>query len=431
MRSKLLYVVLLIVCCMPVWSQIPSNPIAVDSIGEQKQNDHRPGSGFLIANGKKATLTISPYVTIRYLNQGALDDTYTNHLGHTSTIDKRNDLQFQKAVIYFKGWLIDPKFRYLLYVWSANANQGQGAQVVVAGNLQYEINKHFDIGAGIGSLPTSRSLIGNWPFWLRQDARPMAEEFFRGSFTTGIWAQGEITDGLYYKTMLGNNLSQLGVDAGQLDNGFNTFSTSVWWTTNNYGRVANFGDFERHEKLATLLGGAYTTSKETRQSQPGTEDPENSQIRLSDGTGVFSLDAFGNGNQLLSAKYQMTSFNGGLKYKGLSLDLEYYIRWVNDFESTGPLPVKELFDSGYALQASGMLINKTLQLYSTYSYIDGEYGKPWELTCGLNWYVLKNRVLRINPEVLYVENSPVGYLSYPTVVGANGIVGMLNLELFF
>ncbi len=28
----------------------------------------------------------------------------------------------------------------------------------------------------------------------------MAEEFFRGSFTTGIWAQGEIVPGLYYSS---------------------------------------------------------------------------------------------------------------------------------------------------------------------------------------------------------------------------------------
>ncbi len=421
-----------LIFCQPIFSQVPSNPRSGDSTAiESTKEEHQPGSGFSLVKSAKGTLTFSPYVTLRYLNQNGLDDTYTNHLGQTSNIDKRNDFQLQKAVLYFKGWVLDPKFRYLIYIWTANANMGQGAQVVVAGSLQYEFNKHFDVGIGVGSLPTSRSLIGQWPFWLRQDARPMAEEFFRGSFTTGIWSQGEITDGIYYKTMLGNNLSQLGVDAGQLDNGFNTFSTSVWWTTKNYGRMASFGDFERHEKFATLLGGAYTTSKETRQSQPGTEAPENSQIRLSDGTGVFSLNAFGTGSQVLSAKYQMTSFNGGIKYKGFSFDLEYYIRWVNDFEVSGPVPVSELYDNGYAVQASGMLINKTLQLYSTYSYINGEYGKPWELTCGLNWYVFKSRVMRINPEVLYVENSPVGYLSYPTAVGAKGIVGMLNLELFF
>lgn len=409
-----------------VFAQFPSNPIERDTTPE-----HKPGAGFLLINSPKATLSFSPYITARYLNQKLLDDTYTDAFGRTSTISKRNDIQFQKVTLYFKGWLVDPKFRYFAYVWTSNSSQGQGAQVVVAGNLQYEIKKFLDVGVGIGALPTSRSLYGQWPFWLRQDARPMAEEYFRGSFTTGIWAQGEITHGLYYKTMLGNNLSQLGVDAGQLDDGFNTWSTALWWTTRDYGRMAPFGDFEKHQKLATVLGGSFTRSNESRQSQPGTEAPENSQIRLSDGTGIFSLNAFAPNTQVLDAKYQMASFNGGLKYKGLSLDGEYFVRWISNFETNGQIPVSKLYDNGFVIQASGMLIDKTLQLYSTGSYINGQYGKPSEITAGINWYPFKNKILRLNPEVMFENKSPVGYLAYPTVVGAKGTIFMVNLELFY
>ncbi|MXV51164.1 hypothetical protein GS399_09300 [Pedobacter sp. HMF7647] len=189
--------------------------------------EHPAGSGFMIVNGKRATLKFSPYITFRYLNQKALNSSYTDAFGNTRDIKTRNDVQLQKVTLYFKGWLVNPKFRYLAYVWTSNANQGQGAQLVLGGNLSYEINKHFNAGVGIGALPTSRSLFGQWPFWLRQDARPMAEEFFRGSFTTGVWLEGEITDGLYYKAMLGNNLSQLGIDVGQLDKQHPQFVT-IW-----------------------------------------------------------------------------------------------------------------------------------------------------------------------------------------------------------
>jgi hypothetical protein len=433
MLKYLLLVFLSLFCCPMLLAQILSNPRGADSISAPKADDdaHRAGSGFLLVNSKKATLSFSPYITARYLNQMGLDENYTDYKGQTKEVDRRNDLQFQKVTLYFKGWVADPKFRYFLYIWTSNANQGQGAQVVVAGNLQYEINKHFDVGVGIGALPTNRSLIGQWPFWLRQDARTMTEEYFRGSFTTGVWVQGEITDGLYYKTMLGNNLSQLGVDAGQMDNGFDTWSTALWWTTNNYGRVLSYGDFEKHEKIATVLGGSYTTSKETRQSQPGANAPENSQIRVSDGTGIFALNAFAPDTQVLSAHYQMAAFNGGIKYNGFSLDAEYFMRRVNDFETAGTIPVSKLFDTGIAIQGSAMLINKTLQLYSTYSYVDGEYGNPWEVTCGLNWFPFKNKFLRVNPEVMLEHYCPVGYNSYPTLVGSNGFIGMLNIEMFY
>ncbi len=415
-----------IMSVLSVQAQIASNPPE-----EVSTEDHRPGSGFLLINNKNATLSFSPYATIRYLNQSGIDGNYVDSFGRSHTLNKRNDMQLQKVTLYFKGWLMNPNFRYFLYTWTSNSSQGQGAQVVIGGNLQYQVNKHFDFGAGIAPLPTNRSLIGQWPFWLRQDARPMAEEYFRGSFTTGIWMQGEITKGLYYKSMLGNNLSQLGVDAGQLDNGFDTWSTALWWTTNDFGRLGTYGDFERHEKVATTFGAAFTRSNETKQSQPGADAPENSQIRLSDGTGLFDVNAFNNGSQVQAAKYQMASFNGGVKFKGLSLDAEYFVRWVSDFKTTGTIPVSNLFDTGFTVQASGMLIDKTLQLYSTGSYINGQYGKPWEITSGLNWYVFNTRVFRINPEVIFVNRSPVGYLSYPTVVGATGTIMMINMELFY
>ena len=259
----------------------------------------------------------------------------------------------------------------------------------------------------------------------------MAEEFFRASYTTGVWAQGEIRPGLYYKTMLGNNLSQLGIDAGQLDPGFDTWSSALWWTTNKFGRSAPFGDFGKHKAAASLLGISFTRSNETAQSQPGEDAPENSQIRLSDGTSVFSIHAFNDSSTIRAAKYEMMSTYGGLKYRGASLDVEYYLRWISKIENTGKLPVDHFFDQGFYVQASYMLIPKTLQLYGAGSYVNGEYGKPYEFNIGLNYYPFRNQVFRINPEFINTRNSPVGYLSFPTTQGANGNAFMLNLELFY
>jgi hypothetical protein len=245
----------------------------------------------------------------------------------------------------------------------------------------------------------------------------------------GVWLSGEITEGVFYKTMLGNNMSTMGVDAGQLDATLDTWSSSIWWVTNGFGNIPTYGDYEKHTKIATVLGGAFTTSTENRQSQPDADAPENSQIRISDGTGIFAIGAFAPNTQVIDAKNQMTSIFGGLKYNGFSLDAEYFMRWVSIEKTAGVIPVSELFDSGYSLQASAMLVDKTLQMYSTYAYINGEYGNPSEVIVGLNWFPLKNKCFRINPEVMFENHSPVGYLSYPTQVGSNGVIGMINLEL--
>jgi hypothetical protein len=147
----------------------------------------------------------------------------------------------------------------------------------------YTFNEHFTLGGGIAGLPGTRSTSGTFPYWLGVDERLISDEFFRPSYTTGIWANGEIVDGLVYNVMLGNNLSQLGVDAGQLDDGLNTVATALAWmpTTGEFGK--GFGDLENHDELATRFAVHYTTSDETRQGQPDTEAFENVQLRISDG----------------------------------------------------------------------------------------------------------------------------------------------------
>ena len=147
----------------------------------------------------------------------------------------------------------------------------------------YNINSHLTVGGGIFGLPGVRSTeYGEFPAWLPVDNRLIADEYFRpSSYTTGIWALGEVVDRLSYTVMLGNNLSQLGVDAGQLDNGLNTVSASLVWlpTTGEFGGPRSpFGDFQDHEKLATRFAAHYTYSLENYQGQPNTDNFENVQI---------------------------------------------------------------------------------------------------------------------------------------------------------
>ena len=125
----------------------------------------------------------------------------------------------------------------------------------------------------------------------------MADEYFRGSYIQGYMANGKITDNLQYKVALAGNLSALGVSATQLDPDINTVSGVLYWlpTTGEFGPGLGFGDYENHEKLATLFGVHFTTSPEDAQEQPGVNSFENSQIRLSDGTLLFAPNAFNTG----------------------------------------------------------------------------------------------------------------------------------------
>lgn len=400
----------------------------------KRVNTYTPNLGFKVADTEKGDLNIKIFTYIRYLNQTGLDETFTDSFGTTSQIQQRQDIQFNKANIFFTGWFLDPKFRYMTYVWTSNTSQGLGAQVVVAGNLNYNFNEHLTFGGGTDSLPGVRSTEGNFPFWLGVDNRLIADEFFRPSYTFGVWAKGSVVNKLNYAIMLGNNLSQLGIDAGQMDNGLNTWSGSLTWlpSTGEFGKRGGFGDFENHEKIATRLGLHFTRSDENKQSQPSNTDTfDNVQVKLADGNSIFKKDLFGAGIQVENATYQMTSVDAGVKYRGLSLEGETYARWVTHFRGTGADGLSNLTDTGFQIQASAMVKPETLQAYVSNSKVYGEYGDPWDARLGMNWFPWKTENARWNFEYIQLYKSPVGGLSLPYATGGTGPVFYSNFMISF
>jgi DUF3011 family protein len=398
-----------------------------------KPFEHVPNAGFLLYDGDLGQIYFRLFSYVRYLNQLSLDESYTDAFGKPHTVQRRQDVQLQKFFAPFSGWFLTPKFRYYLYVWSSNPSQGDPAQVVGAGNLSYTFNRFVTVGGGITSLPTVRSTEGQFPYWLGVDDRPIADEFFRGSYTNGVWLKGELPAKLKYMAMLATNLSILGVSAAQLDNKMDTQSYMLQWlpTTGEFGLYGTFGDFDYHEKFATRVAVHVSHSLENKQSQPGANAIENTQIRLTDGSIVFTPDLFGPGITVDSVDYKMMSIDGGIKYHGMSLEAEYYRRWLTDFSGINTTGIPDVTDNGYQLQSSAMAVPKILQLYVSGSQIFGRYGDSSELRIGENWYITKDRGLRVNTEFIHVDRSPVGYTAYPMPVGATGSIVHVNFEMNF
>lgn len=390
-------------------------------------------TGWVLVDEPFATEYLGLMTYARYLNQNALNPTYTDSFGRVIEIDRRNEVQLYKVSLQFKGWLFTPRFTHLIFIWTNNANQGEGAQVAVAGFLRYQFAKWLSVSAGIMPLPTTRSTNYSFPKWLRHDNRVMADEFYRGSYTSGVDVLGTVAPGLEYRAMIGNNLSTLGVSSKQLDNKFDTYSASLVWmpTTKEFGLAEGFGDYDYHDKVATLIGLHYTHSTETAQGQPSVDSFENSQIRLTDGTLLFSPDPFGTGGKIESARFRMASIDAGIKYKGFSLEGQWYWRWVDDFKVIGFVPVDEIKDNGVAVQASGMPIKDYLQAYVTYSKIWGQNGNPNEYALGLNYYPFGRREMHVNLEAIHLDRSPVGGFHIPVPVGGTGWVFLSDWVLMF
>jgi len=402
-----------------------------DREGKKRWGTYTPNLGFKLADTEYGDLNVSIYTYARYLNQRALRPTFTDSFGNVKTVQQRQDFQLQKLQMKFLGWVIDPKLRYFLYAWTSNANQGQPAQVVLAGNLNFNFNKHISLGAGVFSLPNTRSVEGNFPFWLSVDSRLIADEFFRGSYTSGIQLRGQITDKLRYQAMVGNNLSTLGVSAAQINNKFDTFASALVWmpTTGEFG--VGYGDFEDHQTLATRLAAHFSRSNEDTESQPRSDTFENTQLKLSDGNIIFTPNLFGPGVTITDARYRMSAVDAGLKLHGYELSGQYFWRWLDNFKGPGTAVVPSLFDHGFEMQGSAFVLPKTVQLYAGGSTIFGQFGRPFDTRLGVNWFPWKNRVVRWGNEVLYLDRSPVGYTSVPFANGGTGFVFHSTWELAF
>ena len=391
-----------------------------------------PGKGFTLFKTNLASLNISVYGLVRYINQMPGYQSYEDHLGRPQVSDTRNDIWWHRTIVWFSGFFYTPKFRYTISVWGLDATN----QVLIFGNLQYAINKALVPGVGIGPNLGTRSMTGPWPYFLASD-RVLAEEFFRPGFTMSAWLTGEPISRFRYWVAVGNNLSQLGISASQMSRYMST-GASIWWmpTTGEFGPRGGTGDFEIHQEIATRFGASYTHCRESRQSNIGSPSAE-TQVKLSDGLLFYETNSLADGVTVTDADFDGGSVDMGMKIKGLHLQVEYYFRNLSNFAAQGPetelstIP-SSIFDHGFYATASYEVIPFTLQLYTSTSWIFDQFQRyPWEIIVGTNWYPAGTRSLRFNLQAIQVDQSPASSSFGYYIGGQTGLTISTGIDFLF
>jgi DUF3011 family protein len=390
-----------------------------------------PGDGFLVGRNSLGELSISAYALIRYVDQNPGTQTYTDHLGVEHTTDGRNDIFPHRIIVFLKGWVGTPKLIYNVFFWTVNTTD-QDAIFAVIG---YQFARKFSVYSGINGSPGTRSLQGSHPYWLGHD-RVMADEFFRPYFAYSVWAQGEVTPGLWYNASVANNSSSLGIKATQLDRHMTT-GASMWWmpTTHEFGPKGAYGDWEYHEKVATRVGFSTTQSREERFTDANTGATGNTTIRLADGLNVFDTGSLAPGATVNLVDYRILSFDAGAKYRGIFLQTEIYNRWLDNFQADAPLPVTSIHDSGFYVQAAFYPVKKKLELYGATSQIFGDkqagFSNSSEYLVGTNYYLTDSRNHRLNFQLIDVNHSPVNSTFGYYTGGQTGTTVSAAISIFF
>jgi hypothetical protein len=367
---------------------------------------------------------------LRYLNTQNSDESFTDHLGVGHEVHTRNDITVNRAMFILGGYVFDQRLRYSFTVWTSAG----AASIVVASNIGWQFNKALMIMGGYTGVPGSRSLVNTFPFFTATD-RSMADNFFRPGFTQGAWASGELGNGLNYLAFVGNGLNTLNISANKIDTHL-ALSGSAWWEPlGAYGEPGKsrnlYDDYFASKKVRIRIGTAFTRSREDRFSNLDQSSPENTSLYNSDGVLTFSTGAFAPGVTVNVATYRLWAVDGGVKWHGLAINGQYFVRWLDDFDADGPLPLASTLDHGGELTFGHFIKPKTVMVYGRGSWVRGEFGNSHEYGGGVKWYFLPTERLWINAELFEIDRAPYSGAFTPYTAGMTGWVPMVQTVLAF
>ena len=412
-----------------------STPVTPASFVASLINDDRYRDGMVIYETREHAkvpflLKFNVNTQIRYINTLDSKGTFTDHLGDVSEVNTRNDITVNRSMFILGGYIFDKRARYSVTVWTSAG----AASIVVAGNIGWQFNKALTLTGGYTGVPGSRSLINTFPFFTASD-RSMADNFFRPGFTQGVWASGELGKGLNYLAFLGNGLNTLNISATKIDTHL-AVSGSVWWEPlGPYGPPGKdrnmYDDYFASKKVRIRIGTAFTRSREDRFSNLEQSNPDNTSLYNSDGVLTFSTGAFAPGVTLNLATYKMWAADAGIKWNGLAVNGQYFVRLLNDFVADGPLPLASTFDHGGEFSASYFAKPKKLMPYIRGSWVIGQFGNSYEYGVGAKWFPVRTDRLWLNAELFRVNKSPYSGAFTPYTVGLTGWVPMLQAYLAF
>ncbi len=350
-------------------------------------------------------------------------DYWINSAGALLPVSNYNSIELTRNFIQLSGYAIDPRLQFTANLFSSTALNS----TVFLGWMNFRFSKAFDLRAGNWIVPGTREWNESFRYTLGAD-RLMATTFFRPNISPGIWAQGEPLENVHYIAMVANSLNRFNQGVERVGSS-KAFGGTVWWEP-----MGPFGpgpsDIENHERPSPRIGTNVAFSRESNQGFGATEtgNPEDTILRLSDGTPLFRPDVLAPGVELRTTDVSLWAIDAALKYRGFSLSSEYFLRWLYGFSYVGrEMPIGSLFDHGGLLQGGYFLMPSKLETFARSSFVTGQFGGGYEVGGGVNWYFRNSRDWRATFEILNINHSPAQNLLTGYRAGESGMLYQLQL----
>jgi hypothetical protein len=347
-----------------------------------------------------------------------------NPSGRTNPVNNINTFEINRFFLTTEGYVTDKRLRYSLTLFGTT-DYGQNSAISPLGYIGWKFNDDLMMLGGVSFVAGTREWATS-SRWVLGIDRSMANTFFRPSFSPGVEFKGRLLDGeLHYRGGVWN-----GIDGSRA--GVNRPGTAMAWAgiidwqpLGSYGPF--YSDIEVH-KTPVIRIGCSGLQALSPTSEPGNQgsNPEDTIVRLTDGTPIATPGALQTGATLQQFRAQLATIDAGWKYNGVALNFEYYWRILNDFYATDrsgtevPLQVQSLFQQGGAGTFSLCLVPRRLGIYGRSSVVTGANGTGQEYGGGFNFYPKNNRQSKFTFEALYYNRSPADNTLYPYRAGYSG-----------
>jgi hypothetical protein len=382
--------------------------------------DLAPPKGLLLFKSKPRefpfSVALGGFLQLRWFEFIRTAETWTDSAGNPRPVNNINIFTLNRFLISLSGHVVDERLIYA-FAFFGTANTGIRAGVVPIGMAGWKFDDAATIGMGVTPVPGSREWINASPWTIGVD-RSMANTFFRPGFSPGAVALGSLFDDtVHYQAGVWNSID--GGTAGVLRRGVSmAWAGNTWWEPwAPFG--IGYGDMEHHEEAAIRIGTSGVYANTAALGFLG-QNPEDTIVRLSDGTPLVLPGALGPGTQIERYRYRLATVDVGWKYAGWAANVEYYFRTLDDFVGTGPFARAGMLDHGGLGYLSWCYIPRTFEIYGRSSVVTGPYGTGQEYGLGCNWYVNRSRQGRLTLEALNMVRNPAQNILYPYRAGFSG-----------
>jgi hypothetical protein len=364
---------------------------------------------------------------LRYTYFNRDRDTWTDNAGVTRTVSRRNDVEIERGRLEFSGIMLDPRLGYYLNI-DGDTDDNHRA-VFHDFWVSYAFARAFVLYGGKAFVPGSRDWL-NGSTRTRFADRSLATTFFRPDRSLGLWAIGEPLDGVFYRTMLGNGFNTSDLAPDEIDDQFAT-ATSIWWDVHDdYGAGAS--DLERHERPAAVVGNSFTFAPSKGEDASGDPLGEENFLRMSDGTQLDDEGALAPGVTVDRFDVYLYTVDAALKWRGFSVNGEYFFRWVKDIGSaSGSLPKDDMFDHGFYLEGGYFVVPHHVELNARTSQIFGDFGDAAEYAGGINWFVNGTHGFKLTLDLTDVVRSPANNSGPNYRAGDDGLLLRTQVQTAF